>query len=158
LVADLRRFELFARFIAERFPHARRVFDVAGGMGRLNEELTKLGREVTTFDVRHKRLPVRYAERLFTLDEPCEADVVVGLHSDGATQLCIDYAAKHRIGFAVVPCCSENGTSYNPWRKHLLAHARGLGFAEVGEHLLEMRGRAAVVWGTPTSEAKVSVT
>ena len=81
-------------------------------------------------------------------DEPCEADVVVGLHSDGATQLCIDYAAKHRIAFAVVPCCSENGTSYNPWRKHLLAHARSLQFADVGEHTLDMRGRAAVIWGT----------
>lgn len=146
-MADKRRFELFARFLVERFPDARRVYDVAGGMGRLNEELTRLGREVTTFDVRHKRLPVRYAERLFTLDEPCEAELVVGLHSDGATQLCLDYAAKHRIGFAVVPCCSENGMSYNPWWRHLLWLARERGFAEVGEHVLPMAGRARVVWG-----------
>ncbi|MBK7863715.1 MAG: hypothetical protein IPJ65_34945 [Archangiaceae bacterium] len=146
-MADIRRFGLFAAFCAERFPRALRVYDVAGGMGRLNEELTKLGRTTTTFDVRVKRLPVRYAERLFTLGEPCDADLVVGLHSDGATRLCIDYAAKHGIGFAVVPCCSENGMSYNPWWKHLLAHARQLGFAEVGEHELPMAGRARVVWG-----------
>lgn len=146
-MADKRRFELFASFLAEHFPGALRVYDVAGGMGRLNEELTKLGRTVTTFDVRHKRLPVRYAQRLFTLDEPCEAELVVGLHSDGATQLCVDYAAKHHIGFAVVPCCSENGTSYNPWWKHLLALARERGFAEVGHHVLPMAGRARVVWG-----------
>ncbi len=147
-MADKRRFELFARFLAEKFPEARRVYDVAGGMGRLNEELTRLGREVTTFDVRHKRLPVRYAERYFTLDEPCEADLVVGLHSDGATQLCIEYAAKHGIGFAVVPCCSENGMSYNPWWKHLLKLAGERGFAAVGEHVLPMDGRARVVWGS----------
>ncbi|MBL8956032.1 MAG: hypothetical protein JNK82_34980 [Myxococcaceae bacterium] len=146
-MADKRRFELFAQFLTSHFPDARRVYDVAGGMGRLNEELTKLGRDVTTFDVRVKRLNVKYAERLFTLDEPCEADLVVGLHSDGATQLCLEYAAKHHIGFAVVPCCSENGTSYNPWRKHLLALASERGFTEHGEHVLPMAGRSRVVWG-----------
>ncbi len=146
-MADKRRFELFAQFLTRHFPGARRVYDVAGGMGRLNEELTKLGCDVTTFDVRVKRLPVKYAERLFTLDEPCEAELVVGLHSDGATQLCLEYAAKHRIAFAVVPCCSENGMSYNPWRKHLLAVARERGFFECGEHELPMAGRARVVWG-----------
>lgn len=148
-MADKRRFELFASFLRETFPSALRVYDVAGGMGRLNEELTRLGCTVTTFDVRHKRLPVRYAERYFTVDEPCEADLIVGLHSDGATQLCIDYAARHRIGFAVVPCCSENGMSYNPWWRHLLQHARERGFADVGEHSLPMAGRARVVWGRP---------
>ncbi len=145
-MADKRRFELFADFITSRF-QASRVFDVAGGMGRLNEELSKRGLHVTTFDVRHKRLDVRYQERFFTLDEPCEAELVVGLHADGATSLCIEYAAKHRIGFAVVPCCSENGMSYNPWWKHLLQLAREKGFTEVGEHSLPMAGRARVVWG-----------
>lgn len=100
-MADKRRFELFASFLRGTFPSATRVFDVAGGMGRLKEELSKRGCTVTTFDVRHTRLPVRYAERYFTLDVPCGADLVVGLHSDGATQLCIDYAARHRIAFAV---------------------------------------------------------
>ena len=84
-MADKRRFELFAQLIVESFDGPR-VFDVAGGMGKLNEALTQLGRTCTTFDVRHKRLPVRYCERIFTLDEPCEADVVVGMHADGATR------------------------------------------------------------------------
>ena len=53
-MADKRRFELFASFLSERFPSAQRVFDVAGGQGRLNESLSRLGREVTTFDLRHK--------------------------------------------------------------------------------------------------------
>src|SRR4051812_33364384 len=64
-MADLRRFSLFARFLAERFD-ARRVFDVAGGMGKLNEALTALGHQVSTFDRRHRHLSVTYAQRTFT--------------------------------------------------------------------------------------------
>lgn len=145
-MADKRRFDLFADFLVERF-EAPRIFDVAGGMGRLNEALTARGRVVTTFDVRHKRLPnLRYAERFFTLDEPCEAELVVGMHADGATRLIIEYAAKHRTGFAVVPCCSDNGMPYNPWRRHLLELAKTLG-AEADEHELPMDGRAKVIFG-----------
>lgn len=145
-MADKRRFELFAQLIASRF-EAPRIFDVAGGMGRLNEELTKLGRETTTFDGRHKRLRVRYAERPFTLDEPCTCDLVVGLHPDGATRVIIEYAARHRIPFAVVPCCSDNGMPYKPWMRHLSALALERGFA-VEEIQLPMDGRGRVLIGT----------
>ena len=44
--------------------------------------------------------PVAYVERRFTLDEPCACELVVGLHSDGATRIIIEYAAKNRIPFA----------------------------------------------------------
>lgn len=147
-MADKRRFELFAQLIAERFP-APRIFDIAGGQGRLNEALTRLGRTVTTFDLRHKHLPVRYAQRPFTLDEPCECDLLVGMHPDGATRLVIEYAAKHRLPFAVVPCCSDNGMPYNPWMRHLAALAREAGFAKVDEAVLPMDGRARVLLGEP---------
>jgi len=147
-VADKRRFDLFAELLVQRFPAARRVFDVAGGMGRLNEALTRRGLEVTTFDRRHKHLPVRFAERDFTLDEPCACDLVVGLHPDGATRVIIEYAAKHRVPFAVVPCCSDNSMPYKPWMRHLaeLASAAGLS-AEEAE--LPMDGRARVLLGAP---------
>jgi hypothetical protein len=147
-MADKRRFDLFAQLIVERWP-APRVFDVAGGQGRLNEALTRRGRTVTTFDLRHKRLPVRYAERIFTLEEPCEADLVVGLHPDGATRVIIEYAAHHRLPFAVVPCCSDNGMPYNPWMRHLTELARERGFARVEEVTLDMDGRARVLLGEP---------
>lgn len=147
-MADKRRFDLFAAMLAERFPDAVRVFDVAGGMGRLNEALTKLGREVTTFDVRHKHLPVRFAERIFTVDEPCEADLVAGMHPDGATRVIIEYAGKHRIPFAVVPCCSDNSLPYKPWMRHLAELGRDQGL-EVSEAQLPMDGRARVILGTP---------
>ena len=145
-MADKRRFDLFAEFIVTRFD-APRIFDVAGGQGRLNEALTIRGRHVTTFDTRHKHLPVHYAERMFTLDEPPAADLVVGMHSDGATRIIIEYAARHRLPFAVVPCCSDNSMPYNPWRKHLAELARELGFSQVEEHALPMEGRSRVVIG-----------
>lgn len=146
-MADKRRFDLFARFLVERFASAQRVYDVAGGQGRLNEALTRLGRTCTTFDLRHKHLPVRYEQRPFSLKEPCECDLVVGMHPDGATRLIIDYAARHRLAFAVVPCCSDNGMPYNPWRRYLAELARERGFTTVEEHVLPMEGRARVVAG-----------
>jgi len=145
-MADKRRFELFAQFLTERFV-APRIFDIAGGQGRLNEALTLRGRDVTTFDLRHKHLPVQYALRLFTLEEPCACDLVVGLHADGATRLIIEYAAKHGLPFAVVPCCSDNSMPYNPWMRFLAGFARERGFASVTEETLPMEGRARVVVG-----------
>lgn len=145
-MADKRRFDLFASFIVERFA-APRIFDIAGGQGRLNEALTKLGRSVTTFDLRHKHLPVRFAERAFTLEEPCETDLLVGMHPDGATRVIIEYAAHHRRPFAVVPCCSDNSMPYNPWRRYLADLARERGFTTVEEHALPMEGRARVILG-----------
>lgn len=146
-MADKRRFDLFARFLVERFSTAHRIYDVAGGQGRLNEALTLLGRSCTTFDLRHKHLPVRYELRPFSLEEPCGCDLVVGMHPDGATRLIIDYAARHRLAFAVVPCCSDNGMPYNPWRRYLAELARERGFTVVEEHVLPMEGRARVVAG-----------
>ena len=149
-MADKRRFDLFAELICRTFPGTR-VFDVAGGMGELNEALTARGRTCTTFDSRHKHLPVRYAQRPFTLDEPCEADVVVGMHPDGATRVIIEYAAAHAIPFAVVPCCADNGMPYKPWMRHLgeLARERGL---ETRELELPMDGRARVLVGFPPAK------
>jgi hypothetical protein len=151
-VADKRRFELFARFLRERFPAAKRVFDVAGGMGKLNVELTKLGFTVLTFDVRHKRLPVQFAERRFTLEEPCQCDLVVGMHPDGATRLIVEYAARHHVPFAIVPCCSDDGSPYKTWMKVLaaLAAERGL---RVDAHDLSMAGRARVLIGVVPDSA-----
>ncbi|NTX03870.1 hypothetical protein [Myxococcus sp. CA040A] len=151
-MADKRRFDLFADFIVSRFV-APRVFDVAGGQGRLNEALTRRGRAVTTFDLRHKHLPVTYAQRPFTLEEPCDAELVVGMHPDGATRIIIEYAARHGLPFAVVPCCSDNGMPYNPWMRHLAELARTAGFATVEEVQLSMDGRARVLVGEPAPVA-----
>lgn len=145
-MADLQRFAYFARFITQRFPRGR-VYDVAGGKGMLNIELSKLGYQVTTFDQRHKHLDVPYEQRTFTLAEPCTADLVVGMHPDGATRLIVEYAAQHRIPFAIVPCCSDNSMSYKQWMRHIHELAVSLGFASVAEGELPMRGRSRVLHG-----------
>jgi hypothetical protein len=147
-MADKRRFDLFADMLRGTFPEARRVFDVAGGMGKLNEALTRRGCEVITFDRRHKHLPVKFAEREFTLDEPCEAELIVGMHPDGATRVIIDYAAKHGVPFAIVPCCSDNSMPYKPWMRHLAERATTQGLI-VSEVELPMDGRARVILGVP---------
>ncbi|MBP8299895.1 MAG: hypothetical protein KA020_06035 [Planctomycetes bacterium] len=147
-MADKRRFELFAQFVTQQFPEARRVFDIAGGMGKLNEALTARGLLATTFDKRWKHADVRYAERLFTLDEPCECDAVVGMHPDGATRIIVEYAAKHGVGFAIVPCCSDNGMPYKPWMRHLAELGGQLGL-DVAEAALDMQGRSRVLVGRP---------
>lgn len=147
-MADLRRFDLFADFLTARFA-APRVWDIAGGQGRLNEALSARGRRVTTFDLRWKRLPgLDYRQQLLTLDEPCACDLIVGMHPDGATPIIVQYAAQHAIPFAVVPCCSDNGMAYKPWLRHIEALARELGM-DVHVSDLPMQGRCRVVWGTP---------
>ena len=147
-VADKRRFSLFADLVQRHFPGCRRAFDIAGGMGKLNVELSARGLDVLTFDKRWKRAEVKYAERLFTLDEPCDCDLLVGMHPDGATRVLVEYAAKHGRPFAVVPCCSDNGMSYKPWMRHLAQLGGDLGL-EVVEEALPMDGRARVLIGRP---------
>lgn len=145
-MADKERFAKFATFIREHFSGATRVYDVAGGMGKLNEELVKLGLACTTFDERHKHLDVDYALRRFTVEEPCACDVVVGMHPDGATRIIIDYAIAHSIPFAIVPCCSDNGMPYKPWMRHLEERALAGGMT-VERHELPMNGRSTVIVG-----------
>lgn len=147
-MADKRRFALFADYVRGRFPEARRVYDVAGGMGALNLELEKRGVETLTFDSRRKRLPVRFAERRFTLDEPCACDLVAGMHPDGATRVIVEYAARHGVPFSIVPCCSDDGSPYKTWMRRLAELAAGLGLS-VEESALPMAGRARVLTGIP---------
>lgn len=147
-MADKRRFDLFADLLTARF-EAPRIFDIAGGMGKLNLALSERGRAVTTFDERHKHLPVNYARRRFTLEEPCACELVVGMHPDGATRTIVEYAACHRVPFAIVPCCSDNSMPYKPWMRHLRELAEEHGFANVDELTLPMDGRARVIVGTP---------
>ena len=147
-MADKRRFDLFAEYLTSRFPDARRIYDVAGGMGKLNQALTARGRLCTTFDRRQKHFDVPFVERIFTLEEPCETDLVVGMHSDGATRVIVEYAGRHRVPFAIVPCCSDNSMPYKPWMRHLSELAQSLRMG-TEEHLLPMEGRARVITGIP---------
>jgi hypothetical protein len=70
------------------------------------------------------------------------------MHPDGATRVIIEYAAAHKVPFAIVPCCSDNGMSYKPWMRHLAELAANHGMI-VEHYTLEIQGRAAVIAGAP---------
>jgi hypothetical protein len=147
-VADKRRIDLFSDFVTRHFPGCTKVFDIAGGQGKLNAAMTARGLDVLTFDTRWKREAVPYAERRFTLAEPCTCDLLVGMHPDGATRIIVEYAAAHRRPFAIVPCCSDNGLPYKPWMRHLQELGEESGLV-VEESALPMQGRARVLIGRP---------
>jgi hypothetical protein len=103
---DPERFDVVAAFVAERFPRARYVADVAGGQGMLTRVLRKHhGFEAEVIDPRGwtlKGVPARA--------EPYDAamadyyDVVVGLHPDEALRSVVESAGRAAV--LVVPCCN----------------------------------------------------
>lgn len=151
-MADKRRFDRFADFLCQTFPHAGRVWDIAGGQGALAQALLQRGRDATTFDSRWKHLPVPYRQELLTTELPCEADLLAGLHADGATRIIIEYAALHGLPYAIVPCCSDNGLPYKPWVRHLTELSAELGLPAYHADL-GLSGRSAVLWSPGRSAA-----
>jgi hypothetical protein len=103
---DPARFETAAAFIAERFPEARYVADVAGGQGMLTRVLRKrFGFEAEVIDPRGwalKGVPAR--AEYYTPAMADYYDLVVGLHPDQALRSVVESAA--RVAVLVVPCCN----------------------------------------------------
>ena len=103
---DPARFEVVARFIADRFPDARYVADVAGGQGMLTRILRKrFGFEAEVVDPRGwalKGVPAR--SELYAPEMADYYDLVVGLHPDQALRSVVESAAK--VAVLVVPCCN----------------------------------------------------
>jgi hypothetical protein len=155
-MGDERRGQIFAQFIVKQFPKAQRVLDVAGGKGQVARKLANKKRDVVVID-NHPRFEgrahprIKYIKGWFTEDsEMPDCDVVVGMHPDEATAEIVLYAVKHRLPFAVVPCCrkgrhSEN-VNYPGWLARLRSLARGYDTYEAG---LKMRGMNTVVVGKP---------
>ncbi|CAK0796887.1 unnamed protein product [Prorocentrum cordatum] len=93
------------------------VLEVAGGRGRLAEELSARGVPVTVVDprcgpgegARTHAVPVHFVRAAF--DGDCAvrlaegASAVVAMHPDEATEASIDAALAAALPFAVVPCC-----------------------------------------------------
>jgi hypothetical protein len=103
---DPARFEVVARFIADRFPDARYVADVAGGQGMLTRILRKrFGLEAEVIDPRGwalKGVPAR--AEVYTPAMADYYDLVVGLHPDQALRSVVESADKAAV--LVVPCCN----------------------------------------------------
>lgn len=102
---DPRRFEVVADFVAERYPRATYVADVAGGQGMLSRLLTKRGFDPEVIDPRGNCLAgVRSRAELYTPDMADYYDLVVGLHPDQALRPVVESALLRPV--LVVPCCN----------------------------------------------------
>ena len=125
---DPARFEVVARFIADRFPAARYVADVAGGQGMLTRILRKrFGFEAEVIDPRGWALTgVPARAELYTPPMADYYDLVVGLHPDQALRAVVESAGK--VPVLVVPCC-------NFWTRH-----SRLGRDELIEQIGEFHG------------------
>jgi hypothetical protein len=167
-MGDARRFDVFAEEISRRWPdRSLRIADVAGGKGGLHAGLYCRGyHKVWTFDTRHRKAHRRYyRHQLFTMDtrirEGC--DLVVAMHPDEATDIAMAWAMKHRIPFAVVPCCIKptawtywEAKTYLPWMAHLVRRAESGGY-RVTEKPLQMKGRNLMLVGEPEPVPALSV-
>ena len=100
------RFEATARFIADRFPDARYVADVAGGQGMLSRILTKhYNKTAEVIDPRGWALR-GVASRQITYDAGSADfyDLIIGLHPDQALRPVVGSAVRRPV--LVVPCCN----------------------------------------------------
>lgn len=160
-MGDPRRFSLFADVIAANFPSTLPVADVAGGKGYLQVALRQRGfASVVSWDKRpryskgHRARFYRYG--LFDArSAPRDYGLAVGMHPDGGTDHIIAYAARHRVPFAVCPCCVQPSAEpyfgsyrYADWCDHLARLAEHAGF-DVTLAGLPMRGRNVVLIGRP---------
>lgn len=170
-MGDPRRFDLFARFVANLVPPSERgdmrVADVAAGKGYLSWALREHGfRRITPFEPKPRRggqvrrLGIRAQN--FEPGHARDFDLVVGMHPDAATDCILSGAALSGALAVVCPCCVRpnawsywgNGRSHAEWRAHLVARSAEAGLPlEVGR--LKMNGANCVMWGRPrTAHAK----
>lgn len=159
-MGDDRRGDIFARWIVKNFPKAKSILDVAGGKGQVARSLANKKRQVHVVDAYprfagRKHPLITYQAGWFDEDThiPTKIDLVVGMHPDEATGEIIRYAAKHRLPFAVVPCCTKgrdaaNIGKYEVWIKHLHHMARSSSY-DVVVWMLHMNGRNLVIRGIP---------
>jgi hypothetical protein len=117
---DPARFDVVATFIADRFPDARYVADVAGGQGMLTRILRKRFQlEAEVVDPRGwtlKGVPAR-AER-YHAGMADYYDLVVGLHPDEALRSVVESADRSAV--LVVPCCNFWSRDTRLGRRELL--------------------------------------
>jgi hypothetical protein len=103
---DPARFEVVAAFVADRFPTARYVADVAGGQGMLARVLSK--RYNLTCEVVDPRgwslrgILSRQEEYSAAMAE--FYDLIIGLHPDEALRPVVESAAVRPV--LVMPCCN----------------------------------------------------
>jgi hypothetical protein len=157
-MGDERRGPLFAKFIVKQFPKVSFVLDVAGGKGQIARSLANKGIRVHVVDAKprlegRQHPKISYQSGFFTsnttLRQHVKPDLIVGMHPDEATTEIIEFASKHKLPFAVVPCCVKGKYSsgvhgYIEWIKKLKSLAPG---HYLSEYQLKMRGKNLVIYG-----------
>ncbi len=162
-MGDPRRFDLFARFVANLIEPSRRanmrVADVATGRGSLSWALREHGfQQITPFEpvprrggqVRRLGIRVQDFEPSFARD----FDLVIGMHPDAATDCILSGCALHGALAVVCPCCVRpnawsyrgNQRSRREWEKHLLRKSADYGL-NISTTTLPMSGANTVMWG-----------
>lgn len=97
---------MVAAFVADRFPEARFVADVAGGQGMLSRLLAKrYNLQSEVIDPRGWTLKgVASRQAVYASEMADYYDLIVGLHPDQALRPVVESAA--RVPVLVVPCCN----------------------------------------------------
>lgn len=159
-MGDSRRFDLFADLIAKGFPDLSiRIADVAAGKGHLKAALYRHGyRSVTAWDRRRQLAKARSGQKYELFDfryAPRDYRLVVGMHPDEASDHIILYAVRHKVPFAICPCCVkpsaapfDGPANFTQWFRHLRRLAE-IGNMTVEDHHLKMDGKNAVLIGRP---------
>lgn len=165
-MGDKRRFDLFARFIANLVPPgermATRVADVAAGKGMLSWALRQHGfLNITPFEPRPRRggqvTRLGIQVRDFTPELAKGFDLIAGMHPDGATDCILEGAARYGALAVVSPCCVRpnawtywgNKQSHRMWHEHLVSTSAKRGLVlQTGK--LKMDGANTVMWGSPS--------
>jgi hypothetical protein len=161
-MGDVRRFDVFARFIASHIPERKRkdlrVADVAAGKGMLSWALRENGfRNVTPFEpFPRKGGQVRRLGIQARNFEGGDFDLIVGMHPDEATDVILDEASKTGARVFVVPCCAKvtrwtywgARSGLRDWVEHLKRESARRDL-ELAEARLSMTGANIVLWGGP---------
>lgn len=159
-MGDRRRHRVFADFVSERYPRARRILAVADGKGQLAIALAEHGYEVRIVEPnlrkfahrffhgrRHRR--ITFTRGLFQAEQWDGAeDLIVGMHPDEATSEIVLAAQRLQKPFAVVPCCllgrhsAEANGDFFEWLRLLKRLAR----QHVDQVQLAFEGRNTVLY------------
>lgn len=156
-MGDSKRFKVFSIEIFKKFPpkYFNRVADIAGGKGHLNYELKQKGYKVTTFDKRNNnRSGVTFVKKYFNDKVKSIFNLLTGMHPDEATDIIISEAAKRKIPFVIVPCCTMpivskyyGNLSYQSWVHDLDMYARKIGFITQKKQI-NITGKNIMIWGS----------
>lgn len=167
-MGDSKRNVVFSTFIKRQFRDVHNIIDVAGGKGELARKLANKGFFVTVIET-HSRFTGRkhknidYKRGLFSENyNKMNSEMIVGMHPDEATSEIIRYAGKHKLSYAVVPCCivgkdSKGIGDFEGWLKKLKTIALSQGLS-AKEYKLKISGKNIVIFGNPKIKLNIALT